>query len=181
MLDEKPLDTWIAQDEACLTLRVSVKTINNWCKAPGAPVDDGKRVVVRKSSRGAQGRRPIPVYHPDDIQTIKANRLQPVPISVLPAPLEAVGPPSSRVDILGLMDRVALLGESSRVHREKLFLSIPEAATVSGLAESHLRHLISDGKLPAHKRGRWIISRSALEQLELTQEPQGASVGVPRW
>ena len=51
--------------------------------------------------------------------------------------------------------------------RDKLFLTIKEAARYSGLPQSTIRQLIRAEKLPAVKVGGWRIKRSALEQVDL--------------
>ena len=51
--------------------------------------------------------------------------------------------------------------------RDKLFLTIKEAARFAGLPQATIRRLIHAGKIPAVKAGGWRIKRSELEKLDL--------------
>lgn len=53
---------------------------------------------------------------------------------------------------------------TSTTPRHPLPLSVPEAATYSGLSESHLRRCIADGRLPHVRYGR--IVRVHLDALD---------------
>ena len=50
--------------------------------------------------------------------------------------------------------------------RDKLFLTIKEAARFAGLPQATIRRLIHAAAIPAVKAGGWRIKRSDLEQLD---------------
>ena len=60
--------------------------------------------------------------------------------------------------------------------RDKLFLTIKEAARFAGLPQATIRRLIHAGKIPAVKAGGWRIKRSELEKLDL-----GPLTAARRW
>lgn len=45
------------------------------------------------------------------------------------------------------------------------WITVPEAAKISGYSESHLRYLLREGKLNGRKVGRdWVTTRQAIEE-----------------
>ena len=150
MLD--PLDDWLIKTQAAAFLQVSEKTIERLAT----------KGDVRRATRKRPGVRPLPVYDPDDLQKIKDSQIPRVEIiSQAEAPQIPALAPS--VDLPPFLQT---LFPSDLPLRDKLFLTIKEAARFAGLPQATIRRLIHAGKLPAAKAGGWRIKRSELEQLE---------------
>ena len=72
-----------------------------------------------------------------------------------------------RADLLPLL--LQTLFPSDLPLRDKLFLTIKEAARFAGLPQATIRRLIHAAAIPAVKAGGWRIKRSDLEQLDSRQ------------
>lgn len=167
-------DTWLTKARAAEQLGVTTKTIERLAA-------DGK---IQQARHQPQGRGPmLAVYHPDDVARIARER-QPAAVSfVLPVGVTApsngngqgtpeglqIASPSTADQVAStLCSLVAALRSVSETSETSvaLFVSIPEAAQVSGLSRTYLRRLIDEEKLPAVKDGRsWRIRRRDLEGL----------------
>lgn len=178
------LSTWLTKQQAADAIGVSTKTIEQFAK-------DGKiqQAVWRPQNRGAAKA----VYQPDDVARIAADRKPGLAPFVLPAgvtlPVNGNGHPTgiqlgSKVDatptgeeVLRLVFAAALrtLAAEPPMASEnpsektsetpKLFLTIEEAATVSGLSRACLRKLIADGSIRGIRDRGWKIARRDLEAL----------------
>jgi hypothetical protein len=172
--------TWLTKQQAADAIGVSTKTIEQFAI-------DGKiqRALWRLHGRGAQKA----VYHPDDVARVAQERRGGPVAFVLPAGVTAPGngngngnghgtgisPLSPINPLTGTAAEVAsvlcsfvaaLRGVSEpSENSEKWFLTIPEAAAVSGLSQAHLRRKCQDGWTGAIKDGAWKIRRKDLEAL----------------
>ena len=146
------LDDWLTKTQAAAFLTISEKTIERLC-AKGE---------LRRESRKRSGVRPLVVYHPDDLQQIKDSQTPNVEIMAQADPQQqtALVP---RADLPSLLKN---LFPSDPPLRDKLFLTIKEAARFAGLPQATIRRLIRSAALPAVKAGGWRIRRSDLEQLD---------------
>jgi excisionase family DNA binding protein len=167
-------DTWLTKQEAAERIGGSTKMVERLAA-------EGK---IQQASTQREGRGAFrTVYHPDDVARIARER-QPGAVSfVLPV---GVTPPSNgnghaastalRIADPAADDQVAsffcslvaairTVSETSET-RVALFVSIPEAAQVSGLSRAYLKRGVANGSIPAVKDGRtWRIRRKDLEAL----------------
>lgn len=146
--------TWLTKTQAAEAIGVSTKTIEQFAK-------DGKiqQAAWRPHNRGAEKA----VYQPDDVARIASERKPGLAAFVLPAgvtpPVNGNGhqalavsrnrdnSPAIAIDLSPLASLAAVLqtladrAPVSENTSEKLFLTIPEAAAVSGLSQAHLRRI----------------------------------------
>jgi excisionase family DNA binding protein len=168
--------SWLTKDQAADAIGVTTKTI--------------ERLAQDSKIQQARWRRPtggpeLAVYHPDDVARIASERRQgPLPAFVVPAApnrpangngngngsgthaLERV--PAAVLpgdDLLRILVTAAVKFMSETSQTSALFVSIPEAATLSGLSKACIRRLIATGKLQAIRDRSWRIRRRDLEQL----------------
>ena len=148
------LDDWLIKTQAAAFLQVSEKTIERLAT----------KGDVRRATRKRPGVRPLPVYDPDDLQKIKDSQ---IPRGEIISQAEAPQRPAlaPRVDLLPSF--LQTLFPSDLPLRDKLFLTIKEAARFAGLPQATIRRLIHASKIPAVKAGGWRIKRSELEKLDL--------------
>lgn len=176
--------TWLTKQQAADAIGVSTKTIEQFAK-------DGKmqQAVWRPQNRGAARA----VYHPDDVARIAKERQPGASPFVLPAvptshdqsgngnghhaPTLALSKPEglqsgtpTGEEVIRLVFAAALQVLTSEKpltseNSEKLFLTIPEAAVVSGFSQTYLRRKCQSGWSGAIKDGAWKIRRKDLEQL----------------
>jgi len=173
--------SWLTKQQAADAIGVSTKTVEQLAK-------DRKieQAVWRPENRGM----PRVVYQPDDVARMAQERRGEAPAFVLPV---GVGSPTNGNGHGALTTQIhtgaeaqqsvasslaafaaafhALVSESSQSSEssqrsEKLFLTVPEAAAVSGLSPTYLKRAIAAGSIQAVKDGRrWRIRRKDLEQL----------------
>lgn len=116
---------------------------------------------IRRAYRRVSGRKPLAVLHPDDVAALKADT---VPVSSAP-PIE---PRTTDVALRATPqpDLAALLAgfntTSVPLHR-KIYLTIAEAAALSGLPKAYLKRQIRAGVLPAVRVPSWRIRREDLD------------------
>lgn len=176
--------TWLTKAQAADAIGVSTKTIEAFAK-------DAKiqQAAWRPSGRGPEKA----VYNPDDVARIAQERRPGLPPFVLPASsngngngrgvsglsgvsidtgaaLERSGPLPTGEEILRLVFAAALRSLASEKsetseNSQKLFLTIPEAAAVSGFSQAYLRRACRGGWSGAIKDKGWKIRRKDLEQL----------------
>ena len=152
-MDNTILDDWFTKSQAAAFLQVSEKTIERLAT----------KGDLRRTMSKCPGVRPLPVYNPDDLQKIKDSQVPRVEIvSQAEAPQSSALAP--RIDLPSFLQTFF---PSDLPLRDKLFLTIKEAARFAGLPQATIRRLIHADKLPAVKAGGWRIKRSELEQLDL--------------
>jgi excisionase family DNA binding protein len=143
------LGSWIPKADATKALGIGERTL--------------ERIIacgeIRTAHRRVPGRKPLTVLHPDDVAKLKKETLAPksvVPMVVKPQS-RALVPRQIAPSLLTPGDAIPLT--------VKLFLTVPEAAYLSGLPAAYLYRLIASGELPARKTGGWRIKRADLEKL----------------
>ena len=152
------LDDWKTQAEAAEILKCSQKTIGRMA---------GQKKIQRVLRR-VPGRKPMPVFNPDDIEMLRAEMVQ-----VEPFPVRERGDGKAlarqtsqgRVDLLAqlLADRIP--PAPAVPVAQKVFLNLKEASEYSGMPKAWLVREIKSGKIKAIKAGGWRIRRADLEQL----------------
>ena len=79
------------------------------------------------------------------------------------------------------MGRVALARRGGKIHGMAEWISVTEAASLSGYHPDHLRELIREGKLKARKIVTvWQIDRASIEAYKRKVEKLGAKRGRKR-
>ena len=150
------LDDWKTKGEAAELLGCSEKTVERYAK----------QNRIQKVLRRNPGRKAMPVFHPGDIETLRAEavRLKAFPVDRTTTQALALPARQGAVEMLvNLMaDRVS---PPATAARHKLFLTLAEAADYSGMSQGWLRQKIRAGALPAIKTRGWKIRRSDLEEL----------------
>jgi excisionase family DNA binding protein len=169
------LSDWMTKQEAAAAIGVSTKAIERFAKA-------GK---LEQRSRPQPHGPNVAVYFPDDVATLAQERQPAATPFVLPAVPDAprsngrtpgsaaltVSAPSTAGDdpvrALFAAAMRAVLSQTSETSAMSatLFLTLREAAALSGLTQAYLRRLIDEQKLPAIRDRGWRIRRRDLEQL----------------
>lgn len=164
--------TWLTKQQAADAIGVTTKTIERLAQ-------DGQ--VQQARWRRPSGGPELAVYHPADIARVAATRRQ-----ANPAPFVVPGTTDLPTNGHGMEPHALTLGSSTGPTSDELlhaltwlmgkvvsetsetatlFLTIPEAAAVTGLTQAYLRRRIADGTLPAIRDRSWRIRRRDLETL----------------
>lgn len=174
-MTEPDYSTWLTKQQAAEAIGVTTKTV--------------ERLAQDRQIQQARWRRPtggpeLAVYHPDDVARIARERRPGLAPFVLPVgaevPANGNGHQSSTAlarvsdasiknidgeDLLRVLVAAAARVMSETSQTPTLFLTIEEAAAVSGLSCNYLRKVIKSGTLPAVRNHGWRIRRKDLEQL----------------
>ena len=155
-MDDTILDDWFTKSQAAAALRVSEKTIERLAT----------KGHIRRATRKRPGVRPSPVYCPKDLDRVK--NAQTAQVVVMPPQADAgeLPVPASRAGEFTVFLQSLITGANVPL-RDKLFLTIKEAARFAGLPQATIRRLIHAAAIPAVKAGGWRIKRSELEKLDL--------------
>ena len=163
------LSTWKTKAEAAAILGTSEKAIERYAN----------KGTIRRAERLIPGRRPLPVYHPEDIDKLKGQTIEATPVEESPKKLprdvrKAVAATAGQsMELLPPNVKTAIV--SARIEAElvpvyrRLYLSLDEAARYSGLGIGYLRKLVEEGTLEV-KRGAGpnrtdVVKRTDLERL----------------
>ena len=151
------LDDWKTQAEAAEILKCSQKTVGRMAA----------QKKIQRVLRRVPGRKPMPVFNPDDIEAIRAEMVQVEPFPVKErGEVKTLARQTSRggVELLAqlLADRMP---PASVPVEQKVFLNLKEATEYSGMPKAWLMREIKSGKIKAIKAGGWRIRRAELEQL----------------
>ncbi len=169
--------TWLTKQQAADAIGVTTKSVERFVQA-GA---------IQQARWQRDGRGPLlAVYHPDDVARIAQERQRgPLPAFVVPgstrspngnghgdvqalARVPAEGGSGSLVrgdDLLLALSRLLCAVSETSQTSQTLFLTIPEAAAVSGFSQAYLRRKCQFGWSGAIKDGAWKIRRKDLEAL----------------
>ena len=161
--------TWLTKQQAAEAIGVSTKTIEQLAKDKKL-----QQAYWKRPETGAK----VSVYHPADVERLRKERSPDAPPFVLqpsaeekPTSITALAVPSMEGFFQAIAAAAAGGSENSQNRlevriAERLYLTIPEAASFSGLPQAHLRRLMKEGKLEALRTGGgWRIRRSNLEKL----------------
>lgn len=149
---------WLTKQQAADALSVSFRTLDKF-------VADGK---LQSSKRNQPGKPPATVYHPGDVEQIRKER-QP-PAHALPAVRADTSRSLAQTAQSHPVDSLAAFTELLRAmtnsDEKRLFLTLKEAAHLSGLTQTYLQRAIDDETLPVIRDGRRIrIRRKDVEGL----------------
>ncbi len=150
----KDLSNWLPKQDMARLLGITERQVERLAKEQ----------KIRRGYQRVPGRRPLPVFHPTDIEELRQETLPPIPdngkskkSATLPVPLNR-----STANILAALGMV----NGARVAlKDKFYLTMREAAELSGLPKNYLPRLVKEGSLPALRAGGYRIRRSDLEQL----------------
>src|SRR5262249_22282995 len=152
---------WHTKQQAADIIGVSTKTIEQLAKTPDL------EQAIWKRPKGM----PIAVFNPGDVTRLAherhpqrpyeppANGNGDPPIDVAPSMELAVQPDAGRF-LTWLQEQFSVA-----LPHTKLFLTVREAAAVSGLPIEYLLRELRAGRLAAIKSGGWRIRRADLEKL----------------
>jgi excisionase family DNA binding protein len=116
---------------------------------------------IRREYRNIPGRKPLSILHPDDVKELIEKTLKPGPLTptVSHAANNAVRPKVTPPDLAAFL---AALKPPTVTLDKKVYLSLQEAATFSGLPKSHLRQKLQQGVIPGVKLAGWRIKPADL-------------------
>lgn len=160
MTSEKAEDLsgWLTKEEVAARLSASEKTVERYVK---------KGDLERKTRR-VPGRRPLPVFNPDDVERIEAETIERTPAGAL-ARSDNHGGQLEAVEAFGAMVRAAVADKPAKVRLDrKVTLTIPEAAELSGLGRGVIERAIGEGRIVAHPfgpHGARVLRREDVEWL----------------
>jgi excisionase family DNA binding protein len=124
-----------------------------------------ERGQLEKGYRRVPGRRPAVVFNPEDVKLLKKNT---VPAHVVPDSSMIPGTAVAMGRVL-LQPQMPTLPPPAdwQPAPDKLFLTIKEAAQVSGLSKAFIRRIIAEGGLPFIRDGHaYKVPQSSLKRLE---------------
>jgi excisionase family DNA binding protein len=116
-----------------------------------------KNNLIRREYRRGPGKKPAIILDPEKIAELEKRTLQAIPTEPsLPAKTDKVPQP----DMVALL---SALTEPPVPLRDKFYLTLKEAAKLSGLPQAYLLRKIKEGDIPAIKVPSWRIRRQDLE------------------
>jgi excisionase family DNA binding protein len=164
------LSTWLSKPEAAARLGISERTLERMIDA-----DKGPECRIRPRT----GKRPEPVYNPQDVDALAAAAA-PKPAVNPPAgpansrqlvPTGEDSMPSSLALGIELIEQLARIANRARPEPAPtppaLWLTIPEAAVYTGLSQAFLRRLARSGELPSVRDRKTKVRRADLDSLDI--------------
>lgn len=156
------LSNWLTKAEAADRLGISERTLDRLCAGANGP---------ERQTRRRPGKRPEVVFNPDDV----AARQPKQPLHVVPSGSNVVArvpggagaalptglPPEFSLLALAAYERAVA---SAPELQPRPFLTLAEAADYSGLTETFLRKLVSEGKLSAVRDRSLKIRKASLDE-----------------
>lgn len=134
-------DQWPTMPEVTARTGMSQRTIYRH-------VEEGR---LRKAERPIPGRRPLPVFHPEDVENLMAMIPQVLPVSSqelsLPHSAAVAKPVTVTAKPLAHSDGMISIPLSLNELRHKVYLETDEAVRYSGLNEDYLATLAKAGKI----------------------------------
>ena|SRR5215207_9179399 len=150
---EPPIEKWPSKQEVIERTGIGLRTIER-------KIQLGE---VRKDFRPALGSKPIVVIHPDDVAKLERLTLKPTPGERHDA---ARTPPAKRQKAARRQDAANDATASREEIERKTYITLKEAAFLSGLTEAHLERQKAAGILPFFKDVSWKIRRIDLERYD---------------
>jgi hypothetical protein len=147
-----PIEQWPSKQEVIERTGIGLRTIER-------KIQLGE---VRKDFRPALGSKPIVVIHPDDAAKLERLTLKPTPGERRDA---ATPPPAKRQKAARRHDAATPSFSGEEIER-KPYVTLKEAAFLSGLTEAHLERQRDAGILPFFKDVSWKIRRIDLERYD---------------
>jgi excisionase family DNA binding protein len=156
------LGTWIAKKEVVAQTGLTERTLERKVK----------RGELRRKTRDIPGRKPLPVFHPEDVARLKEKTLTPVPLEKADiAKSRQLAPVSSRLKPTDRQADIATLAEATAL-AFKVYLTMKEAARFLGLSEKYVKKARGNGTLRGIKiigvRG-WRFHRDELSRHQVSE------------
>ena len=145
------LDTWIAKGEVVQRTGLTERTLERKVKAG----------ELRREYRTIPGRKPLPVFHPEDVEKLTTNTLTPIPLKKKALPTSRQLIPTSQRPVPASESVVVSVSVSLA---DKDYLTLKEAALLKGLPISYLRKKVQSKEISAIKLKSWRIHRDDLRQ-----------------
>jgi excisionase family DNA binding protein len=162
--DPANLDTWPTKHEVMERLHLSEKTVER-------RIADGTLI---KQFRPIPGRKPLPILHPEKVRDLSLTMLEPTMEEVSSVPTVTKKPRDEMTLSPALVTNIAktvitesvteLAASAPWALQHKLYLTLAEAAVLSGLPRSFLLQRVQKGIIPAAKIKGWRIRRVDLER-----------------
>jgi excisionase family DNA binding protein len=151
---EPPIEAWPSKQEVIERLGIGLRTLER-------KIQLGE---VRKDFRPTLGSKPIVVIHPGDVAKLERLTLKPIPGERQ----DAASSPPVKSEKTTRRHNAAIEAVFSRDELgRKLYLTLDEAAFLSGLSRPYLERQRDAGILPCFKDGNcWKIRRIDLERYD---------------
>lgn len=153
-------ENWCSVDEAIKRTGLSERTLYRRMKDKDHP--------VRSAYRRIPGRKPLLVFHPDDITRLEEQTAKPTVVDDFPVeiPAKLASLPAMTewmAEIANSLRQIALASQSLGLESIKA-LTLDEAAARSGYSKAYLKRACKQGALLASKDRAWKVSPVALRQ-----------------
>ena len=184
------LTNWLTEPETARRVRVTERTLRTWASQGRVPARNGQgELPLERKYRKRAGNRDEPVYNPRDVEILQAaaeaeaskpvvvDRHAPLPArEFVPQPVAA--PAWNFGALAPFLERLTSAFEKRLEPAKPLvpWVTMAEAAAITGLSENLLRSLVRTGKLGClrDKQG-WKVKRSDLEGLEASKLRQATA------
>lgn len=160
MSEQDVLSTWLTTSEACARLGISERTLDRKVAAH----------QIERRNRPAEGRRPIPVHNPEDIERLMTR--EPA-VEIMRAIAPSVGgeinvAANLTARLAPAVDQIVplvveLLESIPRPPRP--WMTIGEASAYSGLPKAGLRRLVRTGALPSVRGQSTLVRKVDVDEL----------------
>jgi excisionase family DNA binding protein len=127
--------------------------------------------AIRREYRREAGKKPVIILDPEQVEALTQRTVHPI---ATPETLPAKTTQPAKVPQADMVALLSALTEPSVPLRDKFYLTLKEAAKLSGLPQAFLLRKIKDGDIPASKVPAWRIRREDLESYRI------ASNGIHR-
>jgi excisionase family DNA binding protein len=143
---------WLTKPEAARAVGVSIRSIERL-------VEKGK---VKQRFLKVVGRRPIAVLRPADVEKAKQETINQIPPAITQEVTALLPRAVQSSDLVTTIANSLALLQGKEL---KMFLTLDEAAELTGLTRTFLERLIHDGKLPAIRDKNVKVRRTDLLRL----------------
>jgi excisionase family DNA binding protein len=130
---------------------------------------------IRREYRREPGKKPVIVLDPEVLESYVLSLRTVHPIAA-PESLPAKVTQPAKVPQADMAALLSALAAPPVPLRDKFYLTLKEAATLSGLPQAYLLRKIREGAIPAVKVPTWRIRREALESYHI--ESNGSEGGL---
>jgi hypothetical protein len=152
-----PLDGWLTKGEVMKRTGLSDRTIDR-------KVEAGE---IQMRQQTVPGRRPLPLYSPDDIERLIASSINSRPFIMPPDP----GPSFSQQLVPMANNAVQEIGRvlsgvgdvRKNAFGGRTYLTIKEAVEFTGLPANVLLTAVKEGEIKGRKAGKWYLQRQSIE------------------
>jgi excisionase family DNA binding protein len=148
------LSTWLNKTEAAARLGISERTLDRLAAEDKGP---------ERRLRPRPGKKPEPVFNPDDVAEMAPKEQTHVVRFAAPSPAAEPTPVFPVTLAIAALERIADRVVPRIPPQAKPFLTVAEAASYSGLSESYLRRMVREGRMPYVRDRGYKIRRADLD------------------